>query len=78
MPTASIESPSNVATPLMSVFSVVIPDRVPAVGLVPIATSIATPAPGTGLPSESSIWTTGCGANGAPATALPGCVVKAR
>ncbi len=53
------------------------PDSVPELGLVPMARVTVLVAVVTTLPPASSTATAGGVANLSPATALPGCVVKA-
>src|SRR5438552_7412309 len=66
----------KVATPLTAA-TVVVPERVPLAGLVPIASVMLVVAVVTVLPWES--WTANCSAGviAAPAAALLGCTVKA-
>jgi hypothetical protein len=66
----------NVATPLTA-FAVVVPERVPPPGLVPIAIVIAFVAVVTRFPDAS--WTATCtaGAIEAPDTTFEGCTVNA-
>src|SRR5947209_8991466 len=66
----------KVATPLTAA-TVVVPERVPLAGLVPIATVMLVVAVVTVLPWAS--WTATCtaGVIAAPAAALLGCTVKA-
>src|SRR5438034_548172 len=65
----------KVATPLTAA-TVVVPERVPLAGLVPIATVMLVVAVVTVLPWAS--WTVTCtaGVIAAPAAALLGCTVK--
>src|SRR5438128_12129500 len=65
----------KVATPLTAA-TVVVPERVPLAGLVPIATVMLVVAVVTVLPWAS--WTATCtaGVIAAPAAALLGCTVK--
>src|SRR5205809_767302 len=65
----------KVATPLTAA-TVVVPERVPLAGLVPIATVVLVVAVVTLLPWAS--WTATCtaGVIAAPAAALLGCTVK--
>src|SRR5207249_10198216 len=67
---------ANVATPLTAA-TVVVPERVPLAGLVPIASVMLVVAVVTVLPCAS--WTATCtaGVFAAPATALLGCPMKA-
>src|SRR5438552_1956731 len=66
---------ANVATPLTAA-TVVVPERVPLAGLVPIASVMLVVAVVTALPCIS--WTATCtaGVIAAPAAALLGCTVK--
>src|SRR2546429_42582 len=66
---------AKVATPLTAA-TVVVPERVPLAGLVPIATEMLVVAVVTVLPWAS--WTATCtaGVFTAPAPALLGCTVK--
>src|SRR3989441_928117 len=66
----------KVATPLTAA-TVVVPERVPLAGLVPIASVMLVVAVVTMLPWAS--WTATCtaGVIAAPAAALLGCTVKA-
>src|SRR3989440_9108557 len=66
----------KVATPLTAA-TVVVPERVPLAGLVPMATVMLVVAVVTVLPWAS--WTVTCtaGVIAAPAAALLGCAVKA-
>src|SRR6058998_139445 len=66
---------ANVATPLTAA-TVVVPERVPLAGLVPIASVMLVVAVVTALPCAS--WTATCtaGVIAAPAAALLGCTVK--
>ena len=65
----------NVATPLIAA-TVIVPERVPLAGLVPIATVMLLVEVVTVLPRAS--WTATCtaGVLAAPAAALLGCTVK--
>src|SRR5436309_12949097 len=65
----------KVATPLTAA-TVVVPERVPLAGLVPIASVMLVVAVVTALPCAS--WTATCtaGVIAAPAAALLGCTVK--
>src|SRR5207244_2215955 len=67
---------AKVATPLTAA-TVVVPDRVPLAGLVPIATVMLVVAVVTVLPWASWTATRTAGVLAAPATALLGCTVKA-
>src|SRR5947208_14863710 len=67
---------AKVATPLTAA-TVVVPERVPLAGLVPIATAMLLVAVVTMLPCASWIATCTAGVNAAPPTALLGCTVKA-
>jgi hypothetical protein len=70
-----MDKPLNVATPLTAL-TVVVPPRVPLLGLVPIASDTDAELLAT-FPFASSIVTTGCCAKGVDATELAlGCVVK--
>src|SRR5207245_2521989 len=68
---------AKVATPLTAA-TVVVPERVPLAGLVPISIVMLVVAVATVLPWAS--WTATCtaGVIAAPATALLGCTVKVR
>src|SRR4051812_40084856 len=72
-----MDSPLKVATPLVFVVTVLVPDRVPEDGLVPMATVTEMPEVGTGLPAASSTVTAGCVPKAAPLVELEGCVVNA-
>src|SRR5213594_4104964 len=67
---------AKVATPLTAA-TVVVPERIPLAGLVPIATVMLVVAVVTVLPWAS--WTATCtaGVFAAPAAALLGCTMKA-
>src|SRR5712691_447134 len=67
---------AKVATPLTAA-TVVVPERVPLAGLVPIATVMLVVAVVTVLPWASWTATRTAGAFTAPAAALLGCTVKA-
>src|SRR2546429_686889 len=75
LPALSILKFAKVATPLTAA-TVVVPERVPLAGLVPIATAMLGVAVVTVLPWAS--WTATCmaGVIPAPAAALLGCTVK--
>jgi hypothetical protein len=66
----------KVATPLTAA-TVVVPERVPLAGLVPIATVMLVVAVVTVLPCASWIATCTAGVITPPATAVLGCTVKA-
>ncbi len=69
--------PLNVATPFTAL-TVLVPDRVPLPGLVPIPTVIAAEDEVTLLPRSSCTSTCTAGLNGWPATALMGgCTMNA-
>ena len=64
------------ATPLTA-FTVVVPERVPPLGLVPMAMAMLSVAVVTVLPKESCTVTCTAGEMDAPAVVLLGCTVKA-
>src|SRR5438093_7526033 len=68
-------SPENVATPATAA-SVFVPDKVPVLGFVPIATVIlpVNPVAVLPLPSWAVIWT--AGAITAPAVVVLGCTLN--
>ena len=70
-----IDTPGNVAVPLTAA-TVAVPDRVPALGLVPIAI-VTLAVLGVRFPYWSWIWTVGEGLIEVPATVLVGCTVRA-
>src|SRR5689334_10056959 len=65
----------NVATPLDAA-TVVVPDRLPAPGFVPIATATLPVNPVAVFPSASRAVTCTAGVSVAPAAALLGCTVN--
>src|SRR5207249_945080 len=76
LPALSILKFAKVATPLTAA-TVVVPERVPLAGLVPIATAMLLVAVVTMLPWASWIATCTAGVIAAPPAALLGCTVKA-
>ena len=76
MPTVFRLQAENVATPFTAA-TVVVPERIPLAGLVPIATVMLVVAVVTVLPWAS--WTATCtaGVLAAPATELLGCTMNA-
>src|SRR6266545_5999875 len=72
VPTLSILTPANVATPLTAP-SVVVPDRVPPPGFVPSARDTLPAKVGSVFPSASSAETRTGGVMAAPAVVLLGC-----
>src|SRR5512134_3257317 len=70
-------SPGKVATPDTAA-RMVVPDRAPAAGLVPMASVTACVAVVTRFSSESRISTWTAGVNGAPAAVVAGGTTNAR
>src|SRR4051812_32146053 len=70
-------SPAKLATPLEAL-TVAVPDSVPLLGFVPIATVTLAVLVGTVLPNVSWTLTAGDGVIELPEAAFVGCVVKAR
>ncbi len=68
-------SPENVATPATAA-TVFVPDRVPVLGLVPIATVMFPVNPVAVLPLASSAVISRAGVTPAPATVLVGWTLK--
>src|SRR5207253_1414158 len=77
VPTLSIDSPANVATP-PDAACVAVPDKAPPDGLVPMASVTLPVNPVAVFPFASWAVTSTAGAMLAPATVLVGCTVNTR
>src|SRR5205814_1448674 len=75
IPTLSIDSPANVATP-PDAACVAVPDKAPPDGLVPMASVTLPVNPVAVFPFASCAVTSTAGAMLAPATVLVGCTVN--